>query len=206
MEGLLKAPAGLVQRERLLLPLGDVAEPHDEALLEIEHRCVPWQVERGLDAVALDGATDDFHLERLDVLALEGTMQCGGQLDLALAADVVHEVGVDHLAPIEIEHRQRCEVGGSHDAVTVDQHDGFGQLVEEAAHLGLGCFDQGQLVAHPDGLPTDVPDTHRERDDRQRTDDDDPGVDAEVHGPRLGAAPIVVKGNGPLIAVKSSSA
>ena len=84
---------------------------------------------------------------------------------MVVTARLIDQVGVDELAPGEVEHRQRGGVGRQHDAVGVDQQHRLGQLVEQAPHLDLGGFDGGRRRAHAFVLAAQVPHAEGERDD-----------------------------------------
>ena len=124
-------------------------------------------------------------LQRLDVGAGEAALDGGRQPGMVVAARLIDEVGVDELAPGEIEHRQRGGVGRQHDAVDVDEQHRLGQFVEQAPHLRLGGLDGGDAPAHALVLAAQVPHAERERDDGDDADDDDHLVGAQIHATRL---------------------
>ncbi len=184
LERLLEATPGLVEGTRLLLPLGHVAQPDDQPLLVVDDM-VTRHVERHLDDhLAMPGGVHR-HQQRVDVVPLEAALDGRPEPDLIVVAGLVDEVGLDELAPGQVEHLQRGGVGRQHDAGGIDQQHRFGQLVEQATDLGLGLFDGGQPAAHALVLAAQVPHAEGERGDGDDADDHDRLVSPNAHATRL---------------------
>ena len=146
---------------------------------------VTRHVERRLDDdLAIVGAVHE-DLQRFDVgpgeAALDGCRQPG----MVVATRLIDQMGVDELAPGEIEHRQCRGVGRQHDTISVDEQHRLGQFVEQAPHLRLGGLHRGDAAVHALVLAAQVPHAERERDDGDAADDHHHLVSAQVHVTRL---------------------
>ena len=185
LERLMEPAPRLVECPGLLLALGDVAEPHDEATGLVEHRAVAWEMERCLDHHATGRPAVHLDLDRVDLVALEGALDGRSQLHLFVTVGVFEQVTVDHLLAGQIEQCQCCRIGAVHDVIGIHQQHGLGQLVEQTPHLTLRGLDGLQLATHPFGLPTVVPDAGEQHRDRQHTQADHQQILRCAHASRL---------------------
>ena len=162
LERLLEPPARLVEGTRLLLAVGDVAQPDHQSLLVGD--VVARHVERGLDHdLAMVGGVHR-ELQRFDVVAVEAAAD-------RPPTDRDRRRWPDRSRWVSTNSRrarsniaERGGVARQHDAFGVDQQHRLGQFVEQPADLGLGRLDGRHPAPHALVLAAQVPHAEPERD------------------------------------------
>ena len=164
VEGLLEAAPGLLQCPHPLLPLGDVAQADDHCSAGLA-----WEVDVGLD----DRRRRSLRLQQPQREGRHGvTAPTSGQ-PLGELVAVLHQ-----LVEPETDERAAARqlgglgVGAADDAVVVDRHDAFRQVVQEQPQLGLGVDQPVDGAVEVTGDPPRLEPRDDDRGDGEQGGDD----------------------------------
>ena len=184
VERLLEPTARLLERPRVLLALGQVAQPQHHPslrplLVRFRHRIgsvgivgVAGTVEGGLDEHR-SVVADEADRCRLDDLTGHRAAPTGPQLVTIRGIDEVEEERSDERVRFDAAQLGRRRVGRQHAAFGVEQHHGFGQFVEQSPHGRLGRRDPGETLAQAQLHPARCDVGEQNRRDRHEAEDDD---------------------------------